>query len=382
MVDSLRAHNKSFALIDLGDWMNSEMTVGEEKSRFIWKTMEQMGYLLTPPGVRELDRWQLYRELIAQGPIQCVSSNLSVVEGGAESPIAPATRVLEIGGVRVGFFALMGGNEITTARPPDGIEYRTQDALATAQKLVPELRKDAEIVVLMSQMSTQETDDLVRRVPGIDVALYGRNAQWKERAEKVAASIAQQTGMRGQFTGELALIVDPDGRIVDWGSRNTTLDVNYPENVDLAAAIKQAESRAKEALKLASDKKASEIEGKITSERYIGVDKCQRCHEAEHAQWAGTKHARAFATLEKDGTQADEKCVGCHVTGWKRQSGYAAGSSDPDLRNVQCEACHDMGTLHSRTNTRPIREETCLVCHTGEWGKGFSFASDLAKVTH
>ena len=91
-------------------------------------------------------------------------------------------------------------------------------------------------------MSPQETDDLLRKVSGIDVALYGRNPGWKERAEKIAATITQQTGLRGQYVGQLVLIVDPDGRIVDWGSRNVALDAKIPENAEVAAAVKVTDS--------------------------------------------------------------------------------------------------------------------------------------------
>jgi len=383
LIDSLRAANKNFVHIDLGDFMNNEATVGEMKSRFIWKTMEQMGCVISTPGVRELNAWPLYQELVGGSQIKSVSSTLTVVQGGAEKPAGLPTFVMDVNGVRVGFFALIGGNELTTVKAPEGIEFHNADVLATAQRIVPELRKEAEVVVLLSEMSPQETDDLLRKVPGIDAALYGRNPGWNERSQKVVNTITQQTGLRGQYSGQLVLIVDPDGRITDWGSRNVALDAKFPENPEMAAAAKATDTQAKEILRNETQRKSSELEGKISSERFIGADKCGRCHEAELKQWMSTPHAKAFASLETDKKQGDEQCVGCHVTGWKKPNGYVMNTSEPDLRNVQCESCHDVGTKHERgTQVAKVTKETCLGCHTGEWAKGFDFATYLPKVTH
>jgi 2',3'-cyclic-nucleotide 2'-phosphodiesterase (5'-nucleotidase family) len=383
LIDSLRAANKTFVHLDLGDFLNSEATVGEMKSRFIWTTMEQLGVQISVPGVRELTDWPLYQSLLSDGKVRCVMSNLTVSEGGTEKPVGLPTYVMDVNGVRVGFFALLGGNELTTVKAPEGIEFRNADVVTTAQRIVPELRKQAEIVVLVSQMSAQETEDLLRKVSGIDVALYGRNPAWRERAEKVASTIVQQTGIRGQYAGQLVLIVDPDGRIVDWGSRNVALDAKIPEDAEVSAAAKVVDTQAKEALRSATDRKASEIEGKISSEHYIGSEKCGRCHEAQFTQWLSTPHAKAFATLQNDKKQGDEKCIGCHVTGWHQPGGYSFATTEPDLRNVQCESCHNVGTQHERGGqAAKVTKETCLNCHTGEWAKGFDFATYLPKVSH
>lgn len=385
MIDSLTARHKEFALVDLGDFTNTEATVGELKTRYVWKTMEQLGYDASTPGVRELTNWTLYRELVAASPIKSVATNLVVVENGKESPAGLSTFVMDIGGVRVGFFSLIGAAEVSSATPPAGIEFRPQDPLTVARATVPELRKEAEIVVLMSEMSPQETDELLKQVQGIDVALDGRQPAWIDRAQKSTNTIVQQTGLRGQFVGQLVLIVDPSGKITEWGSRNGPLDSVYPEKAEITAQIKQVEDQAKEMLKIDQQKKASEIESKISSDKFLGSEKCQRCHEQQYAHWLTTPHANAFATLEKQQKQADAQCVKCHVTGSGQPGGYVADVKDPDLRNVGCESCHAIGTKHGRGDkAAPITEATCTACHTGEWGKakGWDFAAYMAKVKH
>lgn len=343
-----------------------------------------MGYHVSSPGVRELGAWRLYQDLLAGSTVRSVSSNLAVVEGGQERPAGLPFYVMDVSGVRVGFFALMGGSELSSARPPDGIEFKHQDPVVTAQRLVPEIRKQAEVVALISQMSTQETNDLLGKVQGIDIALYGRQPAFNETAQKVVNTLTQQTGIRGQFSGELVLIVDPDGRIAEWGTRNVALDAKFPENPEIAAQIKDVEAQAREMVKALQSSTESQISQGVHADRYLGVDKCQRCHEPQYKQWLGTKHATAFATLVKDEKQSDPACVNCHVTGWQKPGGFTLGTpSNPDLRNVQCESCHNVGTEHERGGgSVHMTEAVCTPCHTGEWAKGWNYTAYLEKVRH
>ncbi|MBD3161319.1 MAG: hypothetical protein GF346_03875 [Candidatus Eisenbacteria bacterium] len=364
--------------------MSNKRLVEDYESRFIWEMMERMGYLASTPGVRELNNYPLYEELVRTSEIVGVSSNLRVVRDGTASPVGERkTLVVDIDGVPVGFFAVMGEDVMSTARPPEGITFENDDPIETATAVVPELRKKAEIVVLMSQLGPTDTRRLIEQVPGIDVALFGRRPAWKEQAAKEANTIVQQTGLRGQYFGELVLIVDPDGRIADWGSRNIVLDAQTPEHDEIAQAVKEAEAAAKELIRTRQEDRRAEAEDELSSEHFLGADKCRRCHESEYRQWESTAHAAAWRTLEQDGKHTQDQCISCHVTGWEKAGGFLNRNASQDLVNVQCEACHGVGTQHARgSKVKPITEETCTACHTGEWGKDFDYAVALAKVDH
>ena len=364
--------------------MSNKRLVEEFESRFLWDAMERMGYLASTPGARELAQYRLYEELIRTSGIVGISSNLKVVENGTARAVGEQeSLVAEIAGVRVGLFALMDGNILSTVRPPDGISFEHEDPIEAAGRIVPELRKQAELVVLMSQIPPRETEHLLSQVPGIDVALCGRQPAWNQRAVREGNTIVQQTGLRGQYLGELVLIVDPDGRIADWGSRNIVLDDKVPESPDVAAAAKEADAAAKELIRKQQEERREETEKSLSSERYLGAESCGSCHEAEYAQWESTAHAAAWRTLVDDGAHAKAECISCHVTGWGQPGGFSSLAASGELANVQCEACHGVGTQHARgPQAKPVTEETCTACHTGEWGKDFDYAVALAKVVH
>ncbi len=111
---------------------------------------------------------------------------------------------------------------------------------------------------------------------------------------------------------------------------------------------------------------------------YLGADweTCAHCHDDKVAGWSGTPHFWAHDSLV--GTAGyTEECYPCHTTGYDVNvaNGGFDDESDPDLANVQCEACHGpMGpnpATHEPDLSANLAGETCAaLCHTvqpAEW---------------
>ena len=102
---------------------------------------------------------------------------------------------------------------------------------------------------------------------------------------------------------------------------------------------------------------------------YVGSLSCKPCHESEYKKWLETGHAKAYATLEQIGSQADPECVVCHAVGMEYQSGFVSLEKTADLKDVGCENCHGPGSEHIRTAGRAKSAEpksACTNCHTPE----------------
>lgn len=108
---------------------------------------------------------------------------------------------------------------------------------------------------------------------------------------------------------------------------------------------------------------------------------CGSCHVEVQAQWRGTAHASAFATLPAN---AQAFCQACHAVGQlgNADTTSAAGwtsTRDGRYKDVQCENCHGPGLSHAsapNSTNRPIpslnvdtsaaaRRGTCGECHAG-----------------
>jgi len=393
VIDSLKAYDRAFLHLDLGDFSRIDDVVGDYLTRVIWDSYEKMDVKAVALGPREISSWILFRELTEDGSIPVVSSNVTIRKDGTEVPAGNRTLVLEVNGIRVGLFSLMGGSEFSSATIPAGWDFGFHDPFTVAAGVVSELRKDADVVVLMSQMRQDDTERLIQSVPGIDVALYGNRPRWQQTATRIGDTIVNQTGTRGQHLGRLVLIVDPKGSVIDFGSQNASLGRDFPDNPRMREISDEVTRALRELRREAREQRRRQMDEKrLSSERFIGAEMCRRCHERQYAQWKGTPHASAFATLEQpvEGKPLTPACVSCHVTGYGQEGGFqsvpgdpgASPSRQPDLADVQCEACHGQGSLHTRTGNARVEEGTCRACHDQEWSPDFDFRTAVAAVSH
>lgn len=122
--------------------------------------------------------------------------------------------------------------------------------------------------------------------------------------------------------------------------------------------------------------------------RYTGSKSCKLCHESEYEACSSMAHARAYATLERIGSQYDPECVICHVVGMGYESGFISeDKSSADLRNVGCESCHGPGSEHIRSLGVAVTAEPkldCTDCHTPDHSADYVGSEELylEKIVH
>ncbi len=246
LVDSLRTAGTPFLHLELGDFSQIDGQDPAFETGFIWSMLERTGVDAVAFGPRDFAMWETIEPLLAKTSMRAIVSNVSATRDGRAVPLGRKSEVLEVNGVRVGLFSLVGKAEVTRARLPRGMALEGRDPLETAQELVPELRAQADIVVLMSQMDPSDTNRLLETVDGIDIALYGQSPVWEREARRVGRTIVNETGDRGQFSGELTLVVDPRGEITSFVSRNRALGKLVAEDAEVAGLISGVEARIKE----------------------------------------------------------------------------------------------------------------------------------------
>src|SRR5688572_7092426 len=121
---------------------------------------------------------------------------------------------------------------------------------------------------------------------------------------------------------------------------------------------------------------------------------CGNCHAGFQAEWRGTAHANAWATLNASPAKA-AACEGCHtVTGnGNAMVGTPAGHDgvkSETYYDVQCESCHGPGLEHVEgvgqgTLVRPLAKVSmtgdgnCGDCHSGAHQP---FAEEWAASRH
>jgi hypothetical protein len=126
------------------------------------------------------------------------------------------------------------------------------------------------------------------------------------------------------------------------------------------------------------------------------------CHEAQHAVWSQSHHAKAFATLGTDKAkeigkqqgiedpQKSGQCLKCHVTG------YGDKRKIIEEYGIQCESCHGAGKgyatekimknleLSKEKGLIMPTEAVCKECHNSgsPTFKSFNFEKAFEMIKH
>jgi hypothetical protein len=325
-------------------------------------------------------------EEVKQGKFEAVSANLRNKQDS--TLIFKPYTVRKVGGVKIGFLGFMDDDPRQV-----GVFEQLENAYVSSyieavDQYLPTLRKEADIVVALAHIGLGNARKLAERSPDFDVVLVGHGSDRTAMAEKVGETIIVKAGSKSSSIGTLLLALDGDKRIVGFDGNAETLKKFGTKNLDVQRIVNSCEEREKARDRLLSARKYKlpviprrpEV---LAAEGYLGWETCKACHGKIYERWAQDPHSRAFATLAEDDKWNDASCLPCHTTGYEVAALKDSSDVKPEMWNVQCEACHGMGTHHTRDGSmRPVSESVCLRCHTPEWSPDWNFEEALKKISH
>lgn len=224
----------------MGDFLSTDPGVAAASNALILDQLQGEGQPVVTPGPIEFSHWIEFRSLIASRPIPVVSSNVSVREEGTLRPAGARSALVTVEGVRLGLLGVLGADPYQKIQAPEGLEFVLQDPAAAIGELIEELRRRAEIVVVMGCMTDEEAVALAAQVSGVDVLISGFDSTASDRPWRMGQTILNRTGQRGQYLSVTHLIVSPEGGIVDWGGRNVNLDAKVPADARVDSLVARA----------------------------------------------------------------------------------------------------------------------------------------------
>lgn len=137
--------------------------------------LNAMGYVAMEPGNHDF-QWQSPDTLrnLKASRFPWICANL-VDQKTGKLFLTPYI-IRDYGGVRIALFGLMTSLIDTPPyKAARELGLHTVDPIATARKLVPELRKSADIVILLSHLGVNLDKKLAKAVPGVDIILGGHS---------------------------------------------------------------------------------------------------------------------------------------------------------------------------------------------------------------
>lgn len=387
LIDTLRAEVPDLLLLDAGNWSDRNQATGQLKADFIFRMMKRMGYDAVTLGDRELAESSVahYDELAGDDGPAVLMSNVGdgKIPGTVAESAGDGVLVRDVNGVKVGTFSLVHDQVIEHAQKKAGT-LQADDIFTSAERITKELTdQGAELIVCMAQMELSFADSVVRRVPEIDVCILGHRGGLRRTHSLINDTVMMRVGTRGQYLGWADLVIDPEGKFVEFDGKSVTIDVDkYPMNQEIAVLVNELQAEIERLQKEERMVAQIQYQNEQETDRFLGAEACARCHEPEYEQWKNGPHAHAFATLSEVGMDTNDECVSCHVTGAGEKTGFQSARMHPDLTNVQCESCHAMGTQHEMNGEATLVADACVSCHDQENSPEFDPDSYMERIRH
>jgi len=250
-----RGEVEDLLLVDGGNWAAVDKFEPWEKTRFIWDLMGRLGYEAVTPGDRELawgraDLLALYAE---HPEIKIVSANVTDKSG---APVWDPFTVVEKAGVRIAITGVTSSaaydfNITRELQRSDDFAFR--DSREALRDLVPRMREQADLVVVLMQELPADAEPIVKEIAGMDVVVVSHNPGYTYSPDRIDNTLVVRAGNRGQYISVLDLTLGADKAIADFTGESIPLDKPVADDpvmvADVEAFIADADAREKEAMK-------------------------------------------------------------------------------------------------------------------------------------
>jgi 2',3'-cyclic-nucleotide 2'-phosphodiesterase (5'-nucleotidase family) len=254
VVKTFREKNDNVLLVDCGNAFVKRRLHETLIAETTIEGMNYIGYDALNIGQGELSvGLDFLRNLEKEASFPFVSANIFLKETGA--PLGEQFLIKELDGIKAGITgvispAFLADNTIVA-------EHLTIEDPATALKrILPELRKRSDLVILLSHVGEAGTRTLAQKVSGIDIAIVGNDTQVIDQPEKVHDTIILKNSKKGEYIGALHINFDSNGRIFQ--TKNSVEKISAPIAVDPQAYRMVYEFKKKRAATAIERKKEAE----------------------------------------------------------------------------------------------------------------------------
>ncbi len=174
MIDEIRKDYPNVILADAGNFLFRSInlfSITEEADKvaaqYVARGMSLVKYDVANVGPNDLAAGlDFLLDIKKESSFTIISSN--IVSSKTNAPIFETSVIKTVGGVKVGFFGIAGGN-VSGAHDRDSFSFT--DPEVTGKKMVAELSKKATVIVALLAMDRKDVYDFSVAVGGIDLII-------------------------------------------------------------------------------------------------------------------------------------------------------------------------------------------------------------------
>ncbi|MDH5182792.1 MAG: multiheme c-type cytochrome [Gammaproteobacteria bacterium] len=363
-LEVLRKNITDTVVVSAGDILAEADEQGLIKNRYLLQAYEKMGFDAIVPGERELDATI---GIANQSGIPWVLSNAPGQSGLATSRIkilSTGQRVIILGIVQPGL-----------------PKTKLQEPKAAIESALYKLSlKPKDIVILLAHAEPSYLQGL-GKLKQVDIIVRGHLLEPVATPEgRMKRPYILAAGHRGQRLGVAQFTLGVKPQLLH--NRSIALSKAVPDHPALIALY---QSYDKEVTHWYRQKSKRMKQAGAEASPYATVSSCQKCHGSVAQIWQKSRHAKAVQSLQQAGKDQDPECLVCHTTGMGKRGGFISRDINPQLENVQCEACHGAARKHAEYPGRYRAKNgfaACKSCHSKENSPDFTLSMYWQQIAH
>ncbi|AFL73869.1 5'-nucleotidase/2',3'-cyclic phosphodiesterase-like hydrolase [Thiocystis violascens DSM 198] len=206
----------------------------------------RMGVDAAVMGNHEFDYGQdVFRRLAGQADFPFLSANIQTHP--EPLPVQPSLVIDRPDSPTVALLGLTTPELTTATHPRNAVGVSVEDPVTVARRLVPELREQADLVVVLSHLGLTDDRRLAQAIPEIDLIVGGHNHFVLEQPVLEGDVVIVQAGERGHWLGRLDLACR-EGRLERTAYRLLPMDASVPEDPEMATEVARIVAEAESGL--------------------------------------------------------------------------------------------------------------------------------------
>jgi len=236
MIESIRKDEPSVLLLDCGAVFDNQ----RDKAELILDAMERMGDDALNLGGPEFNfGTEFLEQTRSHASFPYIASNL--LYGGSRLPWTREYIIKEVGGIKVAILGILDPDGL--ARLPDQEQVKGLEVIppeAALERLLPEVRGKADLVILLSLFDAEKTFALAKAVTGVDVAISSvSDDAFFLSPPKNEKTILLQAKPLGKLLGLLKITFDDKRALIVSDRRYVSLGNSVTDNGEIGRLIEK-----------------------------------------------------------------------------------------------------------------------------------------------
>lgn len=235
LIKKLKSENPNNLVLDAGDLLSGTPISGFFKGEADFGTFERMPYDAVAIGNHDFDYSQAtLRHFIKTSPIPVLSANIFEEDN---SLFAKPYIIKKVAGLKIAIIGLTTPSTPITTQPKNVIGLHFGEPDVVLGGYMPELKKQADLIIAVTHIGFSEDKELAEKVPGIDVIVGGHSHTKVDGYVKSGNTIVVQDFFAGIYLGKLDLTI-VNKKIVDQQAELIPINSSIPDDPAIAAYLK------------------------------------------------------------------------------------------------------------------------------------------------